>query len=378
MRGTSRTRGNKRLPVWQTSFPSRIRRRIRTDVSAVTRRQTMVDGGATRHLEGLFREVFGRYAVAAASGMDGLELLLEHYGARRGRTVVVPSNCFPSVPALAQQLGARLVAGPVDPTYLCIAPGVLRDQVVQESPIVVWVHHAGIVADYAMQAIVQLREAGCTVVEDCVYMLPGATPAGGPGTWGDGAVFSFHPIKPLGAAGGAVILSRDGRIADQLAARRSHSGQERLWQDGDALYRGRQITEFAAAAAVAQFSYRNRIQRALAPLAEVYASALPRWLPAGRTPQPTWGRFTIRTGSTGEALRLRNQLHSQNIDSNVMFSTPWTTYPIFAGIAGTAQPELLNIMRRNVCIPYHAAMSKSDANRVSAAITDSLDWAGHD
>ncbi len=367
-------RAGEELPVWRTYAPWKVRRRSTRALRTALRRGEMLGGGATRELERRFRESFDRHAVGVSSGMDGLELLLEHYGVGRGRTVVVPANCFPSIPALARRLGARLVAARIDAVHLCLTPEPWRREVLDEAPIVVWVHHAGMVGSAAMRSIARLREAGCTVVEDCAYLLPDSAPAGGPGTWGDSAVFSFHPIKPMGAAGGGVVLTRDGRVADGLAARRSHSGQESRWQKGDVLCRGRELSEFAAAAAVAQFVHRDGTRERLRSLAEEYASSLARWLPPGRVPQDTWGRFTIRARSAGEAALLRKNLNLRRIRTNVMFAFPWTSHPAFSDVPRPDGPEPTGLLRSNVCVPYHPGMRRRDARRVAAAVAEDADW----
>ncbi|MFF0164013.1 DegT/DnrJ/EryC1/StrS family aminotransferase [Streptomyces sp. NPDC005263] len=365
------------LQVWRTHIPRKVRWRSTRAMRTALRRGEMLGSGATRELERRFRESFDRHAVAVSSGMDGLELLLEHYGVGQGRTVVVPANCFPSIPALARQLGARPVAAQIDDAHLCLAPEACRWEVLDEAPIVVWVHHAGMVGSAAMQSITRLREAGCTVVEDCAYLLPDSAPAGGPGTWGDGAIFSFHQIKPMGAAGGGVVLTREGRVADELAVRRSHSGQESRWQEGDVLCRGRELSEFAAAAAVARFVHRDKIRDRLRSLAEEYATSLARWLPPGRVPQDTWGRFTIRARSAGEAALLRENLNRRRISTNVMFAFPWTSHPAFSDVTQPNAPELTGLLRSNVCVPYHPGMRCRDARRVAAAVAEHSSLSRH-
>ncbi|MCX4858340.1 DegT/DnrJ/EryC1/StrS family aminotransferase [Streptomyces canus] len=362
------------VPIWRTYLPSPVRRQTHLEVADMLKSGRMVDGPLTQRLEQAVGAAFDRHAVAVASGMDALELLLETVQAR-GRDVLVPANCFPSIPALADQLGAHARPVPVDPIHLAMAEDVPELAADAVRPIVVWVHHAGMVAPHARRTISTLRDAGHTVIEDCAYLLPGDHPADGPGSWGDMALFSYAPTKPLSGNGGAVALLRTAAEAEQVCARRSHSGQEDRWLGGDRFHRGRIITEFAAAVAYWQWRHRADTRSALTRLAATYtshftAAGCPA-LPDGRTPQDTWGRFTVDLATPAIARRARERMAKNGIATTVMFDLPWSGYPALTG-AHRFESDLLPLLQRTVCIPYHPSLPIADVHHVAEFVTGAL------
>ncbi|MFD3314746.1 DegT/DnrJ/EryC1/StrS family aminotransferase [Streptomyces sp. NPDC058656] len=366
------------IPMWHTYLPRPVRRQTHLEVAGLLKSGRMVDGPLTERLEQAVGSAFDRHAVAVASGMDALELLLEAAEAR-GRDVLIPANCFPSIPALAEQLGARPRPVPVDSVHLAMTEHVPELAADALRPIVVWVHHVGMVAPYARHTINTLRETGHTVIEDCAYLLPGDHPADGPGTWGDMALFSYAPTKPLSGNGGAVALLRNAADAGQVSARRSHSGQEQRWLGGDRFHRGRAITEFAAAVAYWQWHHRADTRSTLNRLASAYTSSFTasdgRVLPAGRTPQDTWGRFTVDLATPAIARQARERMAKNSIATSVMFDLPWSGYPALSGSQSYGN-DLLQLLQRTVCIPYHPTLQIPDVHRVAEFVTDALNQGG--
>ncbi|WP_326724675.1 DegT/DnrJ/EryC1/StrS family aminotransferase [Streptomyces sp. NBC_00243] len=362
------------VPIWHTHLSRTVRRQTHLEVADMLKSGRMVDGPLTERLEQAVASAFDRHAVAVSSGMDALELLLEASDAR-GRDVLIPVNCFPSIPALADQLGARLWPVPVDPVHLAMAGHVPELVATAVRPIVVWVHHVGMVAPYARRAISALRDSGCTVIEDCAYLLPGDQPRDGPGTWGDMALFSYAPTKPISGDGGGIALLRNEADAEHVRGRRSHSGQENRWLRGDRFHRGRAITEFAAAVAYWQWQHRAETRASLHHLASAYtglfaARGCPA-LPSGRTPQDTWGRFTIDLSTPAIARQTRERMAKNGIATTVMFDWPWTGYPALSSDR-LYQADLFEVLERMVCIPYHPTLRIPDVHRVAELVTDAL------
>ncbi|MCX5328138.1 DegT/DnrJ/EryC1/StrS family aminotransferase [Streptomyces sp. NBC_00140] len=367
------------VPIWRTHLPRPVRRQTHLDVAQILKSGRMTGGPLTERLEQSLAAAFGRHAVAVSSGMDALELLLEAAEAQ-GRDVLIPANCFPSIPALADLLGARPHPVPVDPVHLAMTEEVADVAATALRPIAVWIHHAGMVAPHAQRTITRLREAGCTVIEDCAYLLPDDHPDNGPGTWGDMALFSYAPTKPLSGNGGAIALLRHAEHAEQVAGRRSHSGQEQRWLDGDAFHRGRTLTEFDASVAYWQWQHRAETRSSLRSLARAYtshftASGCPA-LPAGRTPQDTWGRFTVDLGAPAIAWQAREHMEKNGIATTQMFELPWSGYRALPG-AKALQSDLIPLLQRTVCIPYHPTLPISDAHRVAEFVIDALTQKGH-
>ncbi|MGW3944402.1 hypothetical protein [Streptomyces phaeochromogenes] len=94
-------------------------------------------------------------------------------------------------------------------------------------------------------------------------------------------------------------------------------------------------------------------------------------LPAGRTPQDTWGRFTVDLTTPAIARQTRERMAKNGITTSVMFDPPWSGYPALSG-AQSYGNDLLQLLQPTVCIPYHLTLQISDVHRVAEFVTDAL------
>ncbi|MEU3399476.1 DegT/DnrJ/EryC1/StrS family aminotransferase [Streptomyces filamentosus] len=325
------------------------------------------DSVHTGRLEMELAGFFARRAIAVGSGMDALELVLDTLR-EPGREVHVPAHAFQAIPALAARLGFTPVPMDVDPNTL--APAVAAAEKVPSSGIVIWIHHGGIVADYAETTIAALWQRGVTVIEDCAYVLP--TDPSGPGTWGDASTWSFAPTKPISSTAGGAVVTANTALAQEIRDRRKHSGVEHLWELGDTLLRNRTLSETDALLATYQFRTRTTTAAALARVADAYATTLlaerPDLLPVGRRPQSTWSRFCVDLGDGHDALDTQAALAREQIGTAVMFARPWTDYPALAPYETGSLPGLRALLRRTLCLPFHTGLSRDDTARVTKVL----------
>ncbi|MGW7579749.1 DegT/DnrJ/EryC1/StrS family aminotransferase [Kitasatospora sp. NPDC054768] len=330
------------------------------------------DGRHTRDLEQQVGRFFDRPCVAVGSGMDALELLLEAVGVR-DRRVLIPAHAFQAIPALVARLGGHPVPVPVDPASLAPAPAVTG--LTGRRAVVIWIHHTGVVATHARATIDALRGQGATVIEDGAYLLP-VDPAG-PGTWGDAALVSFAPTKPMSATAGAVVIMRSEETAQLVRARRTHSGVESRWQDGDVLLRQRSLTEADALLAGLQWGRRAETADGLRRVQHAYTHALlarrPHLLPVGRQPQPTWGRYLVDLGPLAAA-DVRHRLAEHGIATSITAPAPWTAYPALTPYRPLRQvQEVQPLLDRTLALPYHPALDEDDVRYVADRLLEALD-----
>ncbi|WP_030459479.1 DegT/DnrJ/EryC1/StrS family aminotransferase [Kitasatospora sp. NRRL B-11411] len=361
---------HREVPLWK---PPRIDRAAALDgFAALLDSGRLRAGYRTVELESQIGEFFDRPAVAVGSGMDALELLLEAFGVR-DRRVLIPAHAFQAIPALVVRLGGHPVPVPIDPASLAPQPGVL-DRAGRRA-VVIWIHHTGITARHARATIEALRVQGATVIEDGAYLLP--TDPDGPGTWGDAALLSFAPTKPMSGTGGAAVITCTQEIADLVWLRRTHSGVEGRWAEGDVLLRNRAPAETDALIATAQWQQRDRIVQQLQDIQHAYTEALlkhrPELLPDGRDPQPTWGRYLIDLGDRTSA-QVRPALSTHGIATSVTAARPWTDYPALAPYRPLREtPDLQPLLDRTLALPYHPALSPEDVQHVAEHLLEALD-----
>jgi dTDP-4-amino-4,6-dideoxygalactose transaminase len=367
------------IPTWAAWVSEDARLGVASDTDQILATGQFRHGVFTGRLEDRLAADTGRPAVAVSSGMAALGLLLQAVGVSGGR-VLLPANCFQNIPALVAQLGGRPIPVDVEAATMSVAGAVAPATGTNvERPIVVWVHHAGMVHDRAAAEIDRLRAAGCFVIEDCAYALPTAGAPVRPGCWGDAAVFSFAPTKATPGSGGGAVTVRDSALAAEIAARRFHGGQEPRWQAGEQFVHNQDIEEFQAAVAYHQWCTRaERIDR-LAEVAAAYRWALDEVgstvLPPGRDWQPTWTKFIVDLPVPAPAVQERmGDAHA--IRTTLMYERPWFDYPALERFTPDGDwSSVRQLCHRSLCLPYFAMLDARDVSRVVVALMASIEAA---
>lgn len=172
------------------------------------------------------------HAVALSSGTAAIYALLDALNCTGPDSLVVTSSLnFAAVPASARRLGAEIALTDVDAATLNMSPGSLESLLNDvrarfRSVIVVPVHYAGLPADMpALRAVAHRFDA--VLAEDACHVM-GTRYTGSQhrvGSWpgSAGAVFSFHPNKPVAAGEGGAFVTHDAELASRVRLLRNHS-----------------------------------------------------------------------------------------------------------------------------------------------------------
>ena len=172
-------------------------------------------------------------AVGCANGTDAIALILRGLGIGPGMAVATVSHTAVATVAAIEMVGATPLLLDIDPdTYTMDADelvSVLEDPPPGLPPIkaVIPVHIYGQPCDLGPM-LEATQVAGIPLIEDCAQ-AHGATLDGRKiGTLGTAAAFSLYPTKNLGALGdGGVLATRDGELAERIAAIRQYGWRER-------------------------------------------------------------------------------------------------------------------------------------------------------
>ena len=194
-------------------------------VRAVLESGYLTQGARCREFEGLVAARVGvSHAAACSSATTGLHLALHTLGVGRGDEGVVPAFSFPATANVVVQTGATPVFADVDPVTFAMTADSMRAVATTNTRVVMPVHPFGTCAD--MPAIVEAAtELSVLVVEDAACAL-GSELGGKPaGTFGDLAVFSFHPRKVITTGEGGMIVTNNPELAEQLSVLRAHGGK---------------------------------------------------------------------------------------------------------------------------------------------------------
>jgi dTDP-4-amino-4,6-dideoxygalactose transaminase len=184
-------------------------------VERCRREGRLIQGPAIEAFERAFADrCGGGTAVTTSYGRMAFYHLLKALDLPPGSEVVMPALTFWVMPELVRVAGLRPVFADIDPETFTLDPGAFARAIGPRTRAVVPTHLYGLPCD--MDPIMATaRRHGLAVIEDCAHVV-GTLYRGRPvGTFGDGAIFSLHTLKPLNAYGGGVAFTRN----DELAAR---------------------------------------------------------------------------------------------------------------------------------------------------------------
>lgn len=160
-----------------------------------------------------------RPALMVSSGTAGMVSVLRSMGVRPGSQVLISGVDWPGTLGAIQALGAEPVIVPVDQGTVTMSAEQAADRVNDKTSAIVVCHPLGIPADVSA---IRSAVGEVPIIEDCAQAL-GSTLDGCPvGCFGDFAVFSFGPGKPIDIGEGGMILASDWRRWESVVQQAGH------------------------------------------------------------------------------------------------------------------------------------------------------------
>jgi len=210
-----------------------IKREIDTVISRVLQSGRFILGPEVSDLE---KEIAGfcsplrgevLYAVACASGTDGLYLSLLAIDIKPGDEIITTPFTFIATAEVITLLGAKPVFADINPRTFNIAPGAIQKVITPKTRAIIPVHLYGQIAD--MKEIMDIAEKhGLKVIEDGAQALGARYYNKHISSLGHMAVISFFPTKNLGAFGdGGMVLTRDKELSQKIRALCNHGSREK-------------------------------------------------------------------------------------------------------------------------------------------------------
>lgn len=190
-------------------------------VEQVLRSGWITTGPKNQELEQRFAERLGcRHAVALSSATGALHVTLLALGIGPGDEVITPSLTWVSTANVITLLGATPVFVDVDRDTLMCSAQAVEAAIGPRTRAIVPVHYAGSTLDLEGLRTVAGRH-GIALVEDAAHAVGSeyrGRPVGSRGT----AIFSFHAIKNLTCAEGAMFVSDDSALAERVRRLKFH------------------------------------------------------------------------------------------------------------------------------------------------------------
>ena len=359
-------------------------------VEQVLRSGWITTGPKNQALEEHFANYFGcRHAVALSSATGGMHITLLALGIGPGDEVITPSQTWVSTANMICLLGATPVFVDVDRDTLMCDLASIEAAITPRTRAIIPVHYAG--AAFDLDPLYALADKyGIAVIEDAAH-APGTVykgrPVGARGT----AIFSFHAIKNMTCAEGAMFVSDDAALAARVRRLKFHG----LGVDAyDRLTHGRKpqaqvvepgfkynLADINAAIALVQLERLNEINAKRAHLAQTYLQRL-EGLPVQPLAIPVypqkhaWHLFILRIDAERCGLdreAFMKALQAQNIGTGIHFIATHLHAYYRQRFPDVHLPNTQWNSARLCSIPLFPDMTTDDVERVVGAIEHCLD-----
>ena len=161
------------------------------------------------------------HALCLNSATAGLHVALMALELKPGDEVITSAMTFVATYNTIEQAGGRVVLVDIDPNTYNIDVNLLEQAITPRTRAIVPVHFAGSPVDldvvYALAKKHNLR-----VIEDAAQAIGTEYKGKRLGSFGDTAVFSFHPNKNITSGEGGCVTTFDDALAQQVKVLRFH------------------------------------------------------------------------------------------------------------------------------------------------------------
>ncbi len=190
-------------------------------VEQVLRSGWITTGPKNQALEEQFADYVGcRHAVALSSATGGMHIALLALGIGPGDEVITPSQTWVSTANMISLLGAKPVFVDVDRDMLMTDAARIEAAITPRTKAIIPVHYAG--AAFDLDPLYALAEKhGIAIIEDAAHAAGTRYKGGHVGSHGT-AIFSFHAIKNMTCAEGAMFVTDDEALASRVRMLKFH------------------------------------------------------------------------------------------------------------------------------------------------------------
>lgn len=190
--------------------------------AAAVRSGWILQGPRVAEFERLLGDYIGMpYAVSCSSCTTGLHMALLILGIGPGDEVIVPSYSYIATTNVIVHAGATPVFADIDPQTFTIDPKDIEKKITKKTKAVIAVDQMGLCADW--DAIIKItKKHKLFLIEDAACGLASTYKGKMAGTFGDIAVFSFHPRKAITTAEGGLLVTKNKDWADYAEKLRAH------------------------------------------------------------------------------------------------------------------------------------------------------------
>ncbi len=330
------------------------------------------------------------FALALSSATAGLHLALAALRLNPGDEVITSPMTFAATLNTIVIAGGRPVLVDVEADSYNIDINRIESAITPRTRAIVPVHFAGVPVDldplYALAA-----KHGLRVIEDAAHAIGTEYKGRRIGSFGDTQVFSFHPNKNITTGEGGAVITRDEKLAADIALTRFHGMDREAWnrfgKTGAAHYEiiapgfKYNMMDIQAALGIHQLPELAGFMKRRTELAQRYLTALADW-PEWQLPKapayahlPAWHLFAPLLNPSAakrDRERFMAEMKARNIGTAVHYRAAHL-YPYYRDRYGYQPgdfPHAETISERIVSLPLFPTLSDADQDRVIGAMSD--------
>jgi len=330
-----------------------------------------------------FEEKFARFcgvrhAVAVSSGTSSLEIILRALEVQ-GKDVLVSTNTFFATAAAVVHAGGNPVFVDMDPESFGVRPVDVTAALTPRTAGLVVVHIGGVVSRRMPELVELAQRNGLWLVEDAAHAHGSSFGGVGAGAFGIAGSFSFYPTKVMTSAEGGMIVTNDGRIAQEA---RIYRDQGKASFTQNAHIRMGYNWRMSEPHAIIGVRHLERLPAMIAGrqrIAAVYDAGLrgfeglaPLLVPE-RGVNNYYKYIAIlkdRTGRTALKALLRER-YGVSLAGEV-YEEPLHRQPVFEKYARRPLPVSEDLCARHICLPIYSGMMEDEAHYVLSAVKEAL------
>lgn len=350
---------------------------IRAALDRVLQHTQFIMGPEIKALETQLSEYCGaRHVLTAGSGTDALLMALMAYDVGPGDGIIAPPFTFVATAEMVQLLGATTVFVDVEEESFNLDVNLLEDTIrkIQDQDQVnlkgiIPVDLFGLPARHdEIQAIAERN--GLFVLSDAAQSFGAEYKGRKVGVFGDIAITSFFPAKPLGCYGdgGAVFTSSD-ELAEKIESIRFHGKGDSQYENIRIGVTGRMDTIQAAVLSCKLKIFDDEFNRRQ-EIAGYYSEQLEDYVAVPAVPddfRSAWAVYTIRTPKRDQ---VRAQLQREKIPFAVYYPSPLHRQPAFKDAVWGGENMAVSdrLSQEVISLPIHPYLADSDQDKIIEGI----------
>lgn len=361
-----------------------LKPQIDSAIQSVLDSSEYIQGSPVAELEKKLADYVGcKHCVTCANGTDALQLSLMAMGVGRGDAVFTPDFTFFASAGAASILNAQVVFVDIDERTYNLSYEALEkaiERVIAEGKytpkVIISVDLFGLPADYPqIKRIAQ--KYNLKILEDGAQGFGGRIGDKRACSFGDIAITSFFPAKPLGCYGdGGAIFTDDNRFAERLYSLRAQGRSKSSKYEHCEIGMNSRLDTLQAAILLEKFTaFVDYELQAVNEAARWYTERLESvvitpYIPAGY--YSSWAQYTIMLKDTDTRNRVQRELKKRGIPSMVYYPLALHQQKAYQGmgLSDAEFPFTLRAVKTVLSLPIHPYLKEEDVYKVTKVIID--------